>query len=209
VIRREWVEEECNFAALPAPEASTTDTFIVTTQLQAKEGVAYAFVWVKDNAGNISRTPGFDVISFVPTTEIRLRRNDVRIFRIPLAAGQTLKLDFTILSGDVDVEVFDDFTNPNATRIAVSANNGTTAESVTLTGPGKFQVEVDAVVNSRFTIATSTAAEAVAASSASPGVTLLDGDTPTVTGPPAARAAIEDDAPEASAGQLYLPLVVK
>jgi hypothetical protein len=209
VVNRRWIESACSFAALPAPEAGTTDTFIVSTQLQAREGVAYAFVWIKDKAGNISRRPGFDVISFIPTSVIQINRNDVRIFRIPLTAGQSLKLDFVIQSGDVDVSVFDDFRNPNATRIAVSANNGTTTESVTLTGPGNFQVEVDAIVNSRFTVATTTAVEAVAASSASPSVIDAGGETPIVAGPPAALAAIEDEETVDDTTLIYLPIVTK
>ena len=209
VVNRRWIESACSFAVLPAPEAGTTDTFIVSTQLQAREGVAYAFVWIKDKAGNISRRPGFDVISFIPSSVIQINRNDVRIFRIPLTAGQSLKLDFAIQSGDVDVSVFDDFKDPNATRIAVSANNGTAPESVTLTGPGDFQVEVDAIVNSRFTVATTTAVEAVAASSASPSVIAVGDDTPIIAGPPAARAAIEDEDTGDGTTQIYLPIVTK
>ncbi len=56
VVNRRWVEEPCIFAALPAPQSGTTDTFVVDSKLQSKQGVAYAFVWVRDAAGNISRS---------------------------------------------------------------------------------------------------------------------------------------------------------
>ncbi len=171
--------------------------------------MAYTFVWIKDKAGNISPPAGLRRDQLYPDLGDPVNRNDVRLFRIPLTAGQSLKLDFTIQSGDVDVSVFDDFRNPNATRIAVSANNGTTTESVTLTGPGNFQVEVDAIVNSRFTVATTTAVEAVAASSASPSVIAADGDTPIIAGPPAERAAIEDEETDDGTIQIYLPIVVR
>ncbi|MEZ4725680.1 MAG: hypothetical protein R3E79_00940 [Caldilineaceae bacterium] len=198
-VNREWVEEECDFAPLPAPIAA--DTFVVDAELQARTGVAYAFVWVRDGAGNISKRPGFDVVSYIPTTPISLRRNDVRIFRLPLAAGQSLSLTFTPSFGDVDVSVFDDFTNPDATRIALSANNGDEPEQVTLTGPGRFQVEVRAVVNSEFTVAVATDVVASAASAA-PLAPSADGK-PLVGGPPARQAAIDDDT------NLYLPLINK
>jgi len=199
-VRREWVEEECEFAPLPAP--TTPNTFIVDAELQARAGVAYAFVWVRDGAGNISKRPGFDVISYIPTTAITINRNDVRIFRLPLAAGQSLSLTFTPRFGDVDVQVFDDFTNANATRIAVSANNGSQAEQITITGPGRFQVEVRAIANSEFTIATATDVVAAAAASASPFAPTAD-EQPLISGPPARQTAIEDGS------ELYLPIVTK
>jgi hypothetical protein len=206
VVTRRWVELPCQFQPLPAPE--TQDTFIVEAELPAREGVAYAFVWVRDNAGNISRRPGFDVISFIPATPINLRRNDVRIFRIPLSVGQSLTLTFTHEFGDVDVSVFDDFTNPNATRIAASARNGSQTEAVTLTGeagkPNRFQVEVRAVVNSRFAI---TVAEGVGAavvtSGLTPNTTADLPENPLVGGPPASQAAIDDEE------DVFLPQVVR
>ncbi len=210
-VARRWVETSCQFAALPALSG---DGFIVTTDLPDVPGTAYAFVWVKDKAGNISRRPGFDFISFVPSTPIDLNRNDVRIFRIPLAAGQNLKLTFTPQFGDVDVAVFDDFTNPNAARIAVSANNGTTPESVIIPGSGtsgKYQIEVRAVVNSRFTItvAPATDVDIVAATAASAASANADPTQPTVAGPPAQQAAIEDDSEQNTSSGIFLPLVKK
>jgi DNA-binding beta-propeller fold protein YncE len=209
VVVRRWVEERCTFTPLPAPEAGANDTFIVQKQLQVRNGAAYAFVWVKDAAGNISRRPGFDVITFVPPTPIELNRNDILILRIPLPEGVSLKVTVTPDIGDVDVSVFSDFTNPNATRIALSAQNGTLPEEVTITGqagqPNRFQIEVRAVVNSRFTIA-ATPAQAVGAAAAvglTPNESQADAP-PTVAGPPAQQTAIDDHVVD-----VYLPTVVK
>jgi DNA-binding beta-propeller fold protein YncE len=189
-IRRRWIEQNCNFQALPA--ANGDGSFTVSTQLRPREGTAYAFIWVKDKAGNISQNPGFDVISFIPspTTDIELDRNDVRIFRITLDPGQDFKFDVTPSFGDVDLAVFQ-----GNTRVAVSANNGTSPESVTFgngTGtPQLFQVEVRAIVNSRFRI---TAGEVLAGLlRAAPdviGPTKVVPTTPLVTGPPV-KAAVE------------------
>jgi hypothetical protein len=189
-VRRRWVEEECNFQQLPTQPGNT---FSVNTRLRAREGTAYAFVWVKDKAGNISRFPGFDVISYVPspTTDINLDRNDVRIFRITLNPGQSFSFTATPSIGDVDLSVFQ-----GATRIAVSAQNGTTAETVSFNNPTGtqqlFQIEARAVVNSRFRITiVQTLAGLLNASPQSIGPSKVVPNEPIVTGPPALQAAIQ------------------
>ncbi len=215
VIRRRWIEQSCQFQTLPAPQSGTTDTFLVDATLQPKRGVAYAFVWVRDKAGNISRRPGFDVITFLSNDPIDLNRNDVLILRLPLPSGN-LQLDVDVEFGDVDVSVFDDFTNANATRCALSANNGTSAEQIVLPGscaatPGRFQVEIRAVVKSRFTVSisqnVSEVAMAAAAQSAITNAALLaDPVKPLVGGPPALLAAIDDEE-DGGTPTIYLPLI--
>jgi hypothetical protein len=206
-VRRRWVEQECEFQALPT--AQEEDTWVVDTTVQDLVGVAYAFLWVRDNAGNISRTPAFDVISFLPSDASRLNRNDARILRIPLEDGEALDLSFTPDFGDIDVAVFDDFTNPAANLIAVSDNRGSRAEQVSLSGPGLFQVEIRARGNARFrTEAGSETGAAVRAVShaSSP----LANEQPLVGGPPARQTAIDDDFTRGeSAGDVYLPLIVR
>jgi hypothetical protein len=202
---RRWVEEACN-SFTPLPTANSDGSFTVATTLRARAGTAYVFVWVKDAAGNISRTPGFDAISFVPgpTTDIELERNDVRLFRITLAAGQSVSMTFTPTAGDVDISVFQGI-NSGASRIQVSAQNGLTPESVSFTAPAgqstTFQVEVRAVVNSVFSIGVS---QSLAAASQldkgiAPGKEISA--TPMVAGPPALQTAIEEP------NSIYVPLV--
>jgi DNA-binding beta-propeller fold protein YncE len=207
-VEREWEPSDCTFTPLPA--ASPADTFIVDAELQDYAGVAYAFVWVKDEAGNISSAPGFDVISVIPPTPIDLNRNDVTILRLLLEAGQNISLTVNLAFGDVDVSVFEDFTDPGAARCGLSANNGPVDEQVTLPGlcadgpPHRLQVEIRAFVNSRFTIGLTP----VAASVTSSAVSTPDADlpeTPTVAGPPSLRAAIDAEGFEAS--DVFLPLV--
>ncbi len=207
-VNRIWVERECEFKPLPAP--TSANTFIVEDTLDPKAGAIYAFVWVKDVAGNISRRPGFDIITFVPSGDIELNRNRRVILRLPLAAGQNLKVTVTPDIGDVDVSVFDDFTNPNATRVALSANNGLVAEEVNLVGPGRFQVEIRAIVNSRFKIAI--AQTEVGAAAVTSGLTPLGADnteTPFIAGPPAAQTAIGEPTEEEALNSVFLPIVTK
>jgi YVTN family beta-propeller protein len=195
-IRRRWVEENCSFRQLPSPNSD--GSFTVNAELRPVEGVGYAFIWVKDRAGNISRQPGFDFISFIPLGQpIQLDRNDIRIFRVR-DAGAPITLRFGPLSGDVDVSLFDG----NGTRINGPPLSGTQAEEVTIPGSGFFQVEVRAVRNSRFTITQTLAGllefigPTVGPAAAAPGA-------PLVSGPPALQAAI-DGSPD-----VFLPLTIR
>ena len=213
VVERRWVEEDCEFEPLPAP-AEGDNTFIVDATLQPKKGVAYVFVWLRDNAGNISRRPGFDVITFLTDEPIELNRNDVMVLRLPVSSGN-LQLDVDVEFGDVDVSVFDDFTNPDAVRCELSAENGPVPEQVVLPGgcpatPGRFQVEIRAVVNSRFTVTVSDVVSAAAVDNIATvqAAALAAPVTPLVGGPPARQTAIEDNAADETP-TIYLPIAVR
>jgi DNA-binding beta-propeller fold protein YncE/cytochrome c peroxidase len=208
VARRRWVEENCNFQPLPAPVAA--NTFIVDAQLRPKEGVGYVFAWVRDGDGNISSAPGFDFISFIPNNQIRLDRNDSRLFRLRVPSG-SLTLTFISSFGDVDVSVFQGF-GANAPRCALSANNGRQPETITIpnaTPPNtcsgtEFQVEVRAVENSRFSISTVAGASNVGAGSEDVSTQAVTTDQPLVGGAPALRTAIEG-----GGQQVFVPVVLK
>jgi hypothetical protein len=217
VALRLWFPLPCQFE--PVPAAQPDGSFIVDEEIPDLEntpfsGVLYAFVWVRDAAGNISRQPGFDVISFIPDDVVFIRRNDVRIFRIPLAENAApLTLSFDVLAGDVDVSVFDDFIDPGANRIAISAQNGPICEQVTLTPaagqPNRFQVEVHAIANSQVEINLAPCPVLSVAASAVPAEAQQDlPDQPTIAGPPL-RAAVEDEGDQATGSSLYLPIVIK
>jgi YVTN family beta-propeller protein len=230
--QRRWIPTTCgtannSFTPLPAPTSGNniSGTFIVTTTIGSAPGTAYAFVHVKDGAGNISRFPAFDVISYIPSGNIDIERNDARLFRILMPPGQALTMTMPIIFGDVDATLFDGVL-PTAARIQVSANVGTITETIVITssntqvGNKLFQVEVRAFVNSRFRILVSQAAcpacriiEVDAADSTGSEPTPLsitaptrEGDVaePMVAGPPAAQSAIGD-----IAVQVFLPLVVR
>ncbi|HLF28165.1 MAG TPA: YncE family protein [Anaerolineae bacterium] len=208
-VDRRWIPQTCAFQLLPAPQGD--GSFLVNTTLTPRAGTAYAFVWVQDGAGNISRTPGFDVISFIPSaaTNINLNRNEVRLFRVLLTPGQQLTFNFSIVFGDVDVSVFDGI-SPTANRIAVSAQNGAQPETVTINVPPAgaattFQIEVRAAVNSRFRISTEQSLAAQTAPAWSDSVAATNKVLPTepfIGGPPALQTAIEELA-------VYLPLILR
>jgi YVTN family beta-propeller protein len=209
---RQWVETACTFEPLPAPSSGTTTngSFIVNATIPPLEGTAYAFVWVKDATGNISRTPGFDVVSFIPSGNININRNDVRLFRILLGPGQAVTFTTNIDFGDVDLSAFDGVA-VGSTRVDVSANNGTAPEEVTVantTGANRnFQIEMRAIVNSRITIQTAQG-PALAAPSENSSTGILSDDSPLgpasptkddspamlIGGPPNLQTAIGEDA---------------
>jgi YVTN family beta-propeller protein len=209
VAERRWVEELCEFGPLPAADTGTTDSFTIDAQLPARRGVAYTFIWVRDKAGNISRVPGFDFITFLPgpTVDVPLNRNDVLITRVILNAGQSLTFKVTPSAGDVDLAVF----TRDGTRIALSANNGSLPEQVTVSATENntfIQIETRAFANSVFRIETSStalASELLRTSSGllvSPSTVNLSRNSPTapiIGGPPALQAEIS------GGGEVYLP----
>jgi YVTN family beta-propeller protein len=210
-VQRRWVEERCDFRQLPAK--GTDGSYEVKhVQLPDTVGVGYAFVWVKDKAGNISKKPGFDFINIIPSGERSIGRNDVRIFRIRVSPGQSLSLTVTPTAGttsDVDTTVFQGFTSP--VRCDVSAiSNGTTPETVTVPSvlcPGtEFQIEVRAVVNSRFSVTTALALAGLTrpqASGVGPAGQASSDPAPQVAGPPALQTAIDGGA------LVYLPVITR
>jgi len=212
VVLRRWVEQACSFEPLPAPDVIAGDvfTYTVSETIPPFEGTAYAFAWVKDTAGNISRAPGFDVVSFIPATSINIARNDVRLFRILLTPSQRITFTLPVVFGDVDVSVFDSV-QINATRIALSANNSTLTETVTFTntfGANRvFQMEVRAIVNSRFSIQYQQAAASALFADALPvkpdSVADLNDSKPLIAGPPAMQTAI------GLPGEVYLPVILR
>jgi DNA-binding beta-propeller fold protein YncE/mono/diheme cytochrome c family protein len=196
---RRWVEEECKFRSI-TPDGGSGDTFTIDVQLPDKIGTAYAFVWVKDKAGNISRTPGFDVISFIPGAQnINIERNDTRIFRITLDAGQSISMAFTPSVGDIDVLVF-----KNGSFQSASANTGTQPETAVLSSTANgtlFQIEVRGVVNSRFSVGLAAVVNRPQAAGAA--VPSASTPVPLVSGPPAQQAAIE------GIPELFVPVAVR
>lgn len=215
VVTRRWVENPCTFTALPTPDTSSGDTFTYTVNatIPPFEGTAYAFTWVKDAAGNISRAPGFDVVSFIPATPININRNDVRLFRIQTIPNQQITFTLPIAFGDVDVSVFDNVTT-SANRVAVSANNGTVTETVSFTntfGVNRvFQVEVRAAVNSRFSINTAASTSLLDLTGlpqpVMPRAPMKDelATTPIIAGPPALQTEIGE-----GIQMIYLPIVLR
>lgn len=186
---RQWEPQRCTFKPL-----SGNGPFTLQETLPERDGVLYAFVLVRDAAGNVSR-PEFTFINFIKDGPIDLTANKTRIFRITLDAGQSASFTATPQFGDVDLSVF---RLSDRQRVAVSAQTGTAAETVNFTGGATstvFQVEVRAFATSRFTLQLGSGATARAIDLAQ--TNLIDAgrdvpDAPIVSAPPALDAAFED-----------------
>jgi YVTN family beta-propeller protein len=202
---RRWDEEKCNFQNLPAADAGTSDTFTVDAVLPPRKGTAYAFVWVRDKAGNIVSKPGFDFISIVPgpTEDVELDRNDTLIIRLRLNAGQSATFTLTPSSGDVDIAAF----NADRQRVAVSANNGTAPETISVTSAANnslFQIEIKAVDLSVFRITTTQGAIVELADAVNTiGARKVVANEPLTSGPPPEQTAIGE------VYEVYLPIVTR
>lgn len=202
---RRWDEEKCDFKSLPAADAGTSDTFTVDAVLPPRKGAAYAFVWLRDKAGNITSKPGFDFISVVPAAneDVNLDRNDTLIIRLRLNAGQSASFTITPSSGDVDVSAFNEAGN----RVAVSANNGTAPETVSVSATANntfFQIEIKAQELSVFRIATTQGAAVELADAVNAiGSRKVVSDTALTIGPPPEQTAIGE------VEEVYLPLVAR
>src|SRR6185436_11609854 len=133
----------------------------------------------------------------------------VRIFRIRVSPGQSLSLTVTPTAGDVDTTVFQGITSP--VRCDTTAiRNGTTAETVTvpsgLCSGTEFQIEVRAVVNSRFSVTSALARAGLLgpqASGVGPAGQASSDPEPQVGGPPALQTAIDGES------LVYLPPVTR
>ncbi|MBC8074574.1 MAG: hypothetical protein H7Y32_00735 [Chloroflexales bacterium] len=202
---RRWDEEKCDFKTLPTADAGTSDTFTVDTVLPPRKGAAYAFVWLRDKAGNITSKPGLDFISVVPAANenVTLDRNDTLIIRLRLNAGQSASFTVTPSSGDVDMAAYNEAGN----RVAVSANNGTATETVAVSATANntfFQIEIKAQELSVFRIATTQGAAVELAEAVNTiGSRKVVSATPLTSGPPPEQTAIGE------VEEVYLPLVTK
>jgi YVTN family beta-propeller protein len=186
---RQWVPQRCTFKPLTG-----NSPFTLQETLPERDGVLYAFVVVRDAAGNLSR-PEFTFINFVKDGPVDLAQNKTRVFRITLDAGQAASFTATPQFGDVDLSVF---RLSDRERVAVSAQTGTATETVNFTAGATstvFQVEVRAFATSRFTLAVGGGGTARAIDLAQANV--IDAgrevaETPLVSAPPALDAAFED-----------------
>jgi hypothetical protein len=106
-------------------------------------GVHFIQAWAKDGAGNISRYPYQSAVTYLPATE-RVGRDQTRVYRQVLAAGQCLQVTLTPTSGDPDLYIWPpNWQNGNPPWVS----NLVGADSFVLTAnavavAGEYQIEV-------------------------------------------------------------------
>jgi YVTN family beta-propeller protein len=203
-VERSWIKRDCRFEPLPAPEG---DTFTVDAELTDKLGAAYVFVYVRDKAGNISaREFGFTNLLPSPNEDIELNAEQL-IFRVRLNAGQSFTLNATPSAGDVDLAAF---ALPSRQRVAVSAQNGTEPESITVTSNANnslFQIQIKPFGTEgnifRLSVSDAAAVGLQQTNNVDPSKQATLPNAPLVSTPPAAQTEVSD------ISQVFMPLTTR
>ncbi len=111
-------------------------------QLRPSPGAHYIKAWVADGAGNVSPTPGSQLINYMPD-QAEIVEGQVYIYRVRLNAGDGLRVRLTSLAGDADLYVW----NPDSTSAGSSYNDSlaSTVDEVSFTAAmdGVYQIEVE------------------------------------------------------------------
>jgi hypothetical protein len=110
--------------------------------LSPVSGIHYIQAWAKDGAGNISIYPFQARVNYIPPSD-RVGRDQTRIYRQNLTAGQTLHVSLTPASGDADLYIWaPDWQQGRPPWVSNLPNNQ--AESLSFVAPvsGEYQVEV-------------------------------------------------------------------
>jgi hypothetical protein len=117
-----------------------------TWSLQPQAGTRYLQAWAADADNNISPFPFSQSISYEPPQE-QVQRNQARIYRYNLAAGQTFDVLLEQVQGDTDLYIWPpdwDVTQPGGGRPPWVSNQSSGNEQLRVTAPisGTYQVEV-------------------------------------------------------------------
>ena len=171
-------------------------------QLAPCGGAHYLYVWVADTAGNISPEPADLLVNYLPASD-RVGQGQARVYRFPLAAGQTLSATLTpIPPGDADLYLW----ALDGSLLASSTAAGPDQLSYTAVEEGLFQLEVYGDTDADFTLQvvvddTAGARLSVAATNKSvPQEPVVD-----PTSRPPDRIAL----PAVPVYRLYLPIVLR
>jgi hypothetical protein len=115
--------------------------------LSADAGAHFLFVWVSDNAGNISK-PKATYINYVPESD-QVRAGQSKVFRQLLEAGDTISITLKTLTGDADLYLF----GPGG-RLGYSINPTTTVDSIVFTASqtGRYAIEVEGFEASTYSL---------------------------------------------------------
>jgi hypothetical protein len=111
-------------------------------------GMKYVQAWAADKAGNISLAPGEALINYLPSSDT-LTKNQTRVYRYWVEAGQRLSVNVKGSAGDPDLFVW----APDAvTRPPWVSNLSSGDESISFVAPvsGYYQIEVFGYTDSTY-----------------------------------------------------------
>jgi uncharacterized repeat protein (TIGR01451 family) len=179
------------------------DTFSST--LSAGGGVHYLQLWAADPAGNVSPNSLQAPINYLPE-EDRVRTGQVRLYRLTLAAGETLNATVTPSTGDPDLYLWDS----SGALVDYSNEYDQTADQVTFTAStaGTYQIEVYGYADSLYGISLSPNLSAQLTIASSPNAKTVP-ETPSVAADAAPPGQQALPAAPTTGWQLFLPLTTR
>ena len=106
--------------------------------------------WARDVAGNVSVYPAQDSINYLPPEEF-VARNQTRLYRRTLAAGETLDVRLTPVSGDADLYIWPPDWQAGRPPWVSNLSSGA-VESLVFQAPnaGVYQIEVYGYSSARY-----------------------------------------------------------
>ncbi|MBX0331181.1 carboxypeptidase-like regulatory domain-containing protein [Oscillochloris sp. ZM17-4] len=173
-------------------------------------GMRYMQVRARDAANNISIGNARQLINYEVATD-HIARDQTRIYRYNVAAGQSFSVNLEVLSGDADLYVWSSRTDQSA---RVSNQEGSASEQVVIPAsevvPGVYQVEVYGYSAAEYRLSTSNgltlanAGGGLAASKAVPSAPVVP-----VADMPDERAGSVPPSELAGNYTVYLPLIAR
>lgn len=106
-------------------------------------GAHYLQAWASDNAGNVSLYPYQRYINYLPPTD-HVARDQTRVYRQDLVAGQVMTVTVTPISGDPDLYIWAPDWQSEGRPPWVSNMSGTVVDQCSVEAPisGTYQIEV-------------------------------------------------------------------
>lgn len=108
-------------------------------QFSSTAGVRYILAWAADGAGHLSRLPYQTLINYIPATDT-LARDEARIYRYTLRAGEQLSAQVEAASGDADLYVWS--SDPDTPPWLSNMSSGTDEIRFIAPADGTYQIEV-------------------------------------------------------------------
>lgn len=117
----------------------TTPSSRYDWQLSSTPGVKYLQAWAADGAGRLSRLPYQAFVNYIPASD-SLARDEARVYRYALRAGEQLTARVETMSGDADLYVWS--SDPDVPPWASNLSSGADEVSFVAPDEGVYQVEV-------------------------------------------------------------------
>jgi hypothetical protein len=175
-------------------------------------GVRYLQASASDQAGNISLFPLRDRISYVPPSD-QVASGQVRVYRQYVAAGQTLNVTVTPLSGDPDLYIWPP---TGGTPAWVSNGVGVEQLSIPVAESGTYQIEVYGYSAAEYSISIAVTGAAAGQEVAAPSTPFGRADKPPraepvipVVNEPPGQMALPTPPITGDLNRVFLPLVTK